>query len=107
MCDRWRDDFAAFLADMGRKPSSKYSIDRIDNDGPYSPENCRWATQSQQSRNRRDRVLVTFNGQSMLLIDWAAKLGIKIETLHCRLYKYGWDVERAMTIDPRLYHRRG
>jgi hypothetical protein len=55
ICDRWRYDFAAFLADMGRKPSPRLSIDRIDNDGNYEPGNCRWATTKQQAMNKRPR----------------------------------------------------
>lgn len=65
VCDRWRDSYAAFLQDMGRKPSPKHSIDRIDNDGNYEPGNCRWATAKEQNNNQRPRKRVEpFPGKS-------------------------------------------
>jgi len=64
MCDRWRDSSEAFLADMGERPTHHHSLERIDNDRPYSPENCRWVTNTDQARNRRSSHLVKFNGET-------------------------------------------
>lgn len=90
ICDRWRHDFAAFIADMGERPSIRHSIDRIDTNGDYSPENCRWATPLQQARNRRSNARLVFNGKTMCLTEAAEASGLKISTLKNR-WTNGWD----------------
>ena len=89
------EDFARFYADMGPRPSPQHSLDRIDNDGPYSPENCRWATVTEQNRNKRSNVYLTYAGETLLLKDWAARTGIAYKTLHYR-HKAGYPPERML-----------
>lgn len=95
VCERWRV-FENFLADMGRRPGPGYSIERIDNDGPYSPENCRWATSREQRRNTRATHLLTLNGRTQCITDWAAELGISLSTIRYRI-RAGWSDERVLT----------
>src|SRR5258706_8263225 len=95
ICRRWLTSFANFLADMGEKPKG-LSLDRINNNGPYSPKNCRWATPAEQSMNSRNTNFLTFNGQTMCIKEWAGKLGMKANTLSARLYS-GWSVKRSLT----------
>lgn len=92
VCDQWLHSFENFIADMGRRPSSGYSIDRIDCDGDYSPNNCRWATIAEQRKNKRSAIILTFRGQKMCLADWARILGIHWVSLHERLQKYPTEV---------------
>ena len=96
VCDRWRDDFGAFLADMGEKPPGM-SIERIDNDGPYSPENCRWATPVEQARNRTSSALITAFGETKTISQWAEERGIHKAALARRLYKQHLDPETALS----------
>jgi hypothetical protein len=98
VCERWQT-FGNFYADMGDPPPGM-SLDRIDNDGPYSPENCRWATQSRQTRNMRKTVMLEHGGVVQSLSDWADALGVPYRVLHCRL-RHGWSVERTVTT-PRI-----
>lgn len=95
MSDEWRTDFPKFLADLGSCPPG-HSLDRIDSDGPYVAGNCRWATNTQQLRNRRDNRRLTHNGETLTMGEWAERLGIHRRTLHARLTQ-GWAVERALT----------
>lgn len=98
VCSRWRDSFLNFLNDMGKRPSANHSIDRFpNNDGPYSPDNCRWATTRQQARNKRNNRKLELHGATFTAAEWTERLGLKRSTLRQRL-KYGWSVEEALTI---------
>lgn len=97
ICKEWVESFKAFYRDMGPRPSPKHSIDRINNDGPYAPDNCRWATQPEQVRNRSNNINLTFQGRTQCVAAWAEELGMKNTTLQLRITKYGWSVERALT----------
>ncbi len=95
MCDRWRNSFESFYADMGPRPS-KYTLERIDNDKGYSPDNCRWATRSDQLRNTRRTRKITFNGVTQSVADWATDLGIDRRTLYNRL-NVGWPIHDVLS----------
>lgn len=84
VCTRW-SDFAAFLADMGRKPSPAHSIERVDTNGGYEPLNCRWATPSEQQRNKRTSIVLTLHGETKHVLEWAEALGLSINTIRKRL----------------------
>lgn len=96
VCDRWRNSFEAFANDMGPRPE-KMSIDRIDNNGPYSPDNCRWADIVTQNRNKRTSIYVEYKGKIECLIALCASKNMSYNLAHQRL-KRGWTVEAAINI---------
>lgn len=96
VCERWLNSFAAFSDDMGQRPSRFHSIDRKDNDGPYSPENCYWATPNQQTRNKRSNVWVTYKGETLVLKDMAVKHGLKYGLIYDRVVTHHWDIGSAI-----------
>ncbi len=101
ICDRWRHDFKAFLADVGKRPSPKHSIDRFPNqDGNYEPGNVRWASQKEQCRNKRNNRLIEYDGKTMCLAAWAELLGVHESRIRGRL-NAGYSVKDALTAPPR------
>lgn len=101
VCSEWRQSFAAFARDMGPRPSPKHTIERIDNFGPYSPSNCRWATRVEQGANKRNNRLLTWRGQRMTMSQWSRSTGITVSLLHDRLMKRGWSTHNALSTPPR------
>lgn len=95
ICERW-NTFLNFFEDMGERPPGM-SLDRIDNDAGYSPENCRWATRQEQARNRSTNRLITFNGETKTLTEWAAAGNMQIGTLWRR-------IQRGVPLDVALFH---
>lgn len=92
---RW-ERFENFLADMGERPEG-YTLDRIDNDGPYSPENCRWATYVAQSNNRSNNRWLTYDGRTQTVSEWAREVGVSRQRIDQRL-RAGWSATETLTI---------
>ncbi len=90
------DDFEVFLQDMGERPIGK-TLDRINNTKGYFKENCRWATQAEQNRNRSTNVMLNFNGKTMCAIDWASHLCIHRDTIRRRIKK-GLPIDKILAI---------
>lgn len=97
VCDRWINSFDNFMDDMGKAPSSKHSLDRIENDKEYSPSNCRWALQDVQCKNRGSfNRNFSYNGEVKVLKDWAKYFDVKYTTLRHRILVQGMSFEEAL-----------
>lgn len=98
VCDRWKgkDGFSNFFKDMGNAPTSKHSLDRIDNNGSYDPSNCRWATQKDQCLNRSSNIFIEYNGTTKALREWAEYFNIPYRKLHHRMYALKWEFKEAI-----------
>jgi hypothetical protein len=105
ICDEWLSDintFRKWAIENGYNDS--LTIDRIDVDGDYCPENCRWVSASEQGNNTSRTVAIEFNGKTQTMTQWANELGIPTSTLHNRIRVHGWSIERALTEPVRKRH---
>lgn len=101
VCAQWQASFEQFRADVGEPPTSRHSLDRYpNNNGDYEPGNVRWATASQQARNKRNSVHIEIDGTKIGLADAAEQFGIAYDTLHNRI-KAGWSPRQAVNLDAR------
>ena len=94
VCRRWRK-FELFFRDMGSRPTLRHWLERKDNSKGYSPKNCVWATASEQANNRRNNIVLSFDGISLTKSQWARRIGIPVSTLEARLSR-GWGLRRAL-----------
>jgi hypothetical protein len=93
VCDEWKNDFPTFLKwsfDNGYEP--QLTIDRMDNNGNYSPDNCKWSTRTEQNNNKRNNNFITINGIRKTVTEWAEYSGLSRKTIQSRI-KYGWSNE--------------
>jgi hypothetical protein len=101
VCDRWQG-FANFVQDMGNDYASGMTLDRVDTNGDYSPENCRWATRQTQNNNKRNNNYIEHEGAVHTLTEWAHIKGLRPGTVRQRFYVYGWPLERCLS--ERILH---
>ena len=97
VCDEWKNDFLSF-AEWSKISgySDSLTLDRIDTDGNYEPNNCRWSTYKEQERNKRNNRLIEFRGETKTMTDWCETFGFRTDTVWRRL-KRGWSIEEALT----------
>lgn len=110
VCDEWSRSFEAFFTwAILNGYEADLSIDRVDSNGNYCPENCRWVNMKIQQNNRSNNHIITFNGESLTLSMWAERIGLNPKTLSRRIVDKGWSIERALTtpLQTNKSHKRG
>lgn len=109
VCDRWKRDnkgFENFLADMGERPSPLHTLDRVDVNGNYCPENCRWATQTQQSNNRTDSIILFYRGKRVLAKTVCERLHLNYSRVAHQIQK-GFDINTIIEFGGADFRRKG
>lgn len=106
ICKEWEDFQNFFLWAKKSGYKNSLSLDRKNNDGPYSPENCKWSTRIEQQRNKRTNHFLTYNGETKTIAEWGEITGVSPATIQHRVSRDGWSIEEALTIKPKKGRRR-
>ena len=107
VCTEWLNDFVVFqkwAESNGYKPG--LTIDRIDNNGNYTPDNCRWVTMKEQSVNKRNVMIIEYNGKSQAITEWSKELGFKRGVLESRIKDHGWPIDEALSTPTNPHNKR-
>lgn len=99
ICDRWNDKndgFKNFYTDMGTRPGTEYTLERIDNDKGYSPDNCKWATMAEQTNNRENTIYAIVDGEKDTLANWARRKGLNYMKFYRQVIRLGVDPDKAI-----------
>lgn len=103
VCNEWKNDYQSFKCwALMNGYSDHLTIDRIDNNLNYTPDNCRWISKNDQMLNKSNNRLITFNGITKTITEWARDIGINRSSLRCRIDRYHWPIEKALTTPVRL-----
>lgn len=97
VCDDWRDFMTFYKWSIVNYWAPKMELDRIDNDGDYTPSNCRWVTHSANNRNKRNNRLLTYNGETKTIVEWSEITGLSFRCIQGRVDSLGWSVEKTLT----------
>lgn len=107
VCEEWKNNFMAFYNwSINNGYKEGLSIDRIDNNGNYEPNNCRWCDRITQANNTRTNHFITYNGKTQTITQWSRELGLSRGVLWNRIYCYKWTIERALTEKVNKKYRR-
>lgn len=101
VCKRWLKSFQLFISDVGKRPSPKHSLGRLDNNKGYKPSNCEWQTDTEQANNKTTSHFITFEDKTLTVKQFSKEKGIAYQTLLQRLNRFHWPIEKALTQPPR------